>query len=976
MIKNVMVVILLSSIIPVFAAPVKNSTKSFINFEQKSNKVQWEAGKGSSLAITNENSKVGNKSLLWQWRNPKASIGFKFPKGFRKLSPKTSALVMWIYNPKPLPGEKLEFKIGSIKFPYYLNFKGWRVLRAMYKYNFGKMPKPADTIIIKAPATSSGKLYIDWMNPNFKDEWRFYSADFQMPWNRSEGVNHWVNYLSPFKLSMPPEAKVKKSEVTPQMLKKMAEIKAYYLPANKQRSSLKAEVYKKLCEQFKNLEISSQNNIIRGRPISFGNMPLPGDIDIKDYLGLMDEIADAYWNTTKPDQKRKLSDMFINMTRHLLEQSWAEGSVGNGSMHHLGYRSRRWPYIIHKMSKELKKAHIYNQMLNSMSWFNSIGELKAPKPISNFDTFNTRLNTILATILLKKDDAERATWLRLLGIWLNRSLDNCIDTCGTGLHHDMIHPGYTFKPLRMLAELNYVLSASSFKLPVRAQKILKQAIWAQHYACFPEVPRGISGRCPSVREFDGDLSALKHMALAGSPDGKNKIDPDMAAFYLRLSKDKDNPVAQKFRKAGFKLANLDGFFAMQGAAVASFHRDNWLVSIDGMNKYRRGTEFYGWTYTIHAYARYLNYGSIQVLTKDRREQDGWSADGWDYSFWPGTTSLVMPPRKLYIYYGATKTNSPVGGATDLDKNGVWGMKLDIKGIKANKSVFCFDNRVVCLGSGISTKNPNYPAVTTLFQVNLNSTDKVNSVNDKKIEQFPFKKVFASNTTLTDAYGNGYYVLQPQKLIFERHKQDMIYLLPQYYKKGKEAFFKDNKKIIKSRKLGPDISKLNDADFKTTSGKYALAYFDHGKTPRNASYAYIMLIQSSDKLAGFARSMQSKNPPVKILRQDNTAHIVSDKTSGATGYVFFKSEQKVKNGGLVKSINRPVFLMLKPAKGKLSLSIASSDRDNKQPYKLTIKDKWSLDNSNTKDVKIFRTNNNTTITIPYRNNLPVKITLKK
>ena len=41
---------------------------------------------------------------------------------------------------------------------------------------------------------------------------------------------------------------------------------------------------------------------------------------------------------------------------------------------------------------------------------------------------------------------------------------------------------------------------------------------------------------------------------------------------------------------------------------------------------------------------------------------------------------------------------------------------------ARKSVFCFDNRMVCLGTGITNSNTEYPTETTLFQTKYNGKD--------------------------------------------------------------------------------------------------------------------------------------------------------------------------------------------------------------------------------------------------------------
>lgn len=48
------------------------------------------------------------------------------------------------------------------------------------------------------------------------------------------------------------------------------------------------------------------------------------------------------------------------------------------------------------------------------------------------------------------------------------------------------------------------------------------------------------------------------------------------------------------------------------------------------------------------------------------------------------------------------------------------MERDLKNFTsdfvARKTVFCFENRMICLGTGISNTNSIYPTETTLFKV--------------------------------------------------------------------------------------------------------------------------------------------------------------------------------------------------------------------------------------------------------------------
>ena len=63
------------------------------------------------------------------------------------------------------------------------------------------------------------------------------------------------------------------------------------------------------------------------------------------------------------------------------------------------------------------------------------------------------------------------------------------------------------------------------------------------------------------------------------------------------------------------------------------------------------------------------------------------------------------------------------GSSSLEgKNGMFVTKLMERELKnftpdfvARKSVFCFENRMICLGTGIHNSNNEYPTETTLFQ---------------------------------------------------------------------------------------------------------------------------------------------------------------------------------------------------------------------------------------------------------------------
>lgn len=60
---------------------------------------------------------------------------------------------------------------------------------------------------------------------------------------------------------------------------------------------------------------------------------------------------------------------------------------------------------------------------------------------------------------------------------------------------------------------------------------------------------------------------------------------------------------------------------------------------------------------------------------------------------------------------------------------------------ARKSVFCFENRMICLGTGIHNSNNEYPTETTLFQSTFQKGKSTILVNGEEEKEIGFKRNF-------------------------------------------------------------------------------------------------------------------------------------------------------------------------------------------------------------------------------------------
>ena len=102
--------------------------------------------------------------------------------------------------------------------------------------------------------------------------------------------------------------------------------------------------------------------------------------------------------------------------------------------------------------------------------------------------------------------------------------------------------------------------------------------------------------------------------------------------------------------------------------------------------------------------------------------------------------------------------------------------------------------------------------------------------------------------------------------------------------------------------------------KQTEGQWATVYFDHGKAPKNASYEYAVIPQTTrEKIDAFAAA-----PTYKVLRADNEAHIVSSDATHTVSYVLFETPKDVLPGGPLLKADTTCLAMVRMINSKKML----------------------------------------------------------
>src|SRR5262249_53821979 len=174
---------------------------------------------------------------------------------------------------------------------------------------------------------------------------------------------------------------------------------------------------------------------------------------------------------------------------------------------------------------------------------------------------------------------------------------------------------------------------------------------------------------------------------------------------------------------------------------------------------------------------FLSFGSLEVLAGGKpvtAKASGSDGAGWDWARFEGTTAPQLPLNELDKAWppNSEVTRSPetfVGGLSHLGRQGIFAKVMnqtltpDGKVIKGKRSWFFIDDRVLCLGSGISCDVAQHPTQTTLCQKSLRNTEspdiRPTSVDGADLKNFPEERTLdqARPHWFFDVQQTGYYV---------------------------------------------------------------------------------------------------------------------------------------------------------------------------------------------------------------------------
>ena len=935
----------------------------FVSFEEEI-PCNFKSSDKQELALSSSYYKEGSKSLEWKF-SPNSILDIPSESVFTLEG--DNGITLWIYNEKPQQ-DSLRFEFYSPNghvshhFGFRLYAAGWRACWISFKHMQGdKQDKKIAGYRIIAP-DRTGRVFIDRLTFPVKKINDRTTPDLQMPTNNSltyRDLWHWCRvwqweqyqYDLPLSESLTTDEKQELATVEARLTAILDTPKAPKKGISKAYSTFKAANIRPSSNGFTGAPVVAPDELNRRK----------GELSWNDLEDMLSGFAyDAYYNHSAQSAKN-----YFLVWDYAINQGFAFGS-GMGTNHHYGYQVRKIYTTAWLMRDAIWKAPNRDNILSALIFWSALQETRIPFQYGRdelLDSWHTLLMAKTVSALLFVDERERARALAGLSRWLSGSLQYSPGTIGgikvdgTTFHHGGFYPAYTTGVLAMVGQFIALTSHTRYVPTMEARQVLKSAfISMRNYCNIYEWGIGISGRHPfggSMKE--NDVAAFAYLALAGDLSGEsNTFDHHLAADYMRLCNN-DTPEAIYFRKEGITPAKApQGFFVYNYGSAGIFRRNDWMVTLKGYTTDVWGSEIYR---KDNRYGRYQSYGSVQIMGYPSRKASGFDENGWDWNRLPGTTTIHLPFDLLDSPLpGTTMAHSKenFSGSSSLEgKNGMFAMKLMERNLKnftpdfvARKSVFCFNNRMICLGTGISNSNASFPTETTLFQSTFQK-GKSDIYVDGKLKNVPFHQELndGKRHCIQDGYNN-YYLVNGDNVQIQIARQDS------HHEKTRAK----------------------------TQGTFASAYINHGAAPQNAGYEYMVLIQPSPKELDAAR----RKAPYQILHKDSIAHVVIDKQTGITAYAAFETYLPQKDE-LFLSIPAETMVMQKQSGSNLLLSVcdpnlnisekAFTTKEPSRPIekKLILKGQWKCKTLQ-EDVTVEVGQTETVLTVTCRHGQPIEFIL--
>lgn len=879
----------------------------------------WSVNSGS-LSISNDHYKLGAESVHWNWvggdtltiDNPSID-----PTKIVDFNHHTT--VLWIYNETPgndtITFEYLDASdVVNYHFNVILNFEGWRKVTRSYKYDMYRISGGTLNVArmrVVAPETGTGKLFFDDWNMVRTRTSRMRTSHMPDIHGYLSNAYFWNIYNYPEDLTLTTPTT---NELTG-LQQIRSSVQASFLGGAPGAGAIVN------ADNFYN----SRNIVINGSSIK-GKSTTPAEANNIVLTFARDYLHNG--NNTSLQKAEELIWLITDGGYAGQAESIIAGSFGYGIRNYHAGVLLLYPHL---------SSSLQTQVKDWLRWNLEIGEYwETTSPFNGWssDYVHVTLRYALAYTIFCLDDNEAVRHLKGFKRLLERKNVPSSNTSGwlkpdnTSFHHGTHYYAYMYAFTSYVNVLKH-LRTTEFQINQEAYEEFRDAAYAylifcngNHYA------NSLSGRHPFSTGLSMSGNSYKDLAFIGGEITGQTADSVMAGAYNRLWGN-DSILSNDYSAEAFP----EGFWQYNYSPVGVYRKDNWVSTIHGINKTFWGTEIYS---TANRFGRYQSYGAIEIMYPGGRDSSGMTTQGYDWNHPPGTTTKILPwndleppgsrldERASSDYAAALRFNGDMGKRQG--DFGMYGFDFQQRNynstyeptFKFKKTMFCFDSIIVCLGSNIQSMDVNHSIVTTLFQSSLPNQGSAIIENGTHQTGFPYSTALPSGSHwIMDAWSTGYYI----------DSQDSI-------------------KVSKTNQSSPHQS--GNGSF--TNGDFGKAWIDHGTTPTNATYEFVVLPNSTaSKMAAFNLAMQDPlTRQYDILKQDSLAHIVHHKPSDVYAISLFDTTSNLIETSL-QSANHPCLIMYKKNLNRLDLSMVDPSTaflQNNSTIQLKIDGEYSILESDT------------------------------
>lgn len=336
--------------------------------------------------------------------------------------------------------------------------------------------------------------------------------------------------------------------------------------------------------------------------------------------------------------------------------------------------------------------------------------------------------------------------------------------------------------------------------------------------------------------------------------------------------------------------------------------------------------------TENMMAWHIGDGMTYLYNNDQKQfsDQYWSTT--DYYRLPGTTvdveqqhdvkSLVFGKGVLYAD-GYKSPKTWVGGSS-LDKlYGISGMWFDDEksSLEAQKTWFMVEDEIVALGAGInSSDNRKIETIADNRKIDGDATiimdGKTVLASNGKID-VPSVSWIHYNSSIPGS-SIGYYLPEGKNILVQKETRKGTW----------RAFTKYG---------SPDI---NIRDF------YSIA-FNHGKNPKDATYAYVLLPgKSADETKAYAKSSN-----IRIIANNPQVQAVNAIKQGITGFNFWEAIPEALSG--VK-VSAPSSVLIKETENELTIGVSDPTQQYQEKIVVDIDKNVSNVTSESPNIKVIST----------------------